>query len=150
VNGKDIREQDETHGRFVHHLDVVNAGQTPAYHLRGITRCHVLDHPIATNFDFTIPPGDHQSFMMLGPGQSTGHNSYADETLLPIDLIRIKSNGPWRLYNYGTFTYEDSFGTEYWTNFCYFLDFEFSTNVATGENTSTISAQATPHHNDAT
>ena len=149
VKGKDITEQDETHGRFIHFLKVVNAGQTPAYHLRGITRCHALNHPIPRNFDFTIPPGENQSVMMLGPGQSTGHNSYADETLTPIDLITIKSNGPWRLYNYGTFIYEDSFGTEYRTNFCYFFDFIFSTDVATGESSSVTALQATPHHNDA-
>jgi hypothetical protein len=150
IKGKDITEQDDTHGRFVHLLKVVNAGQTPAYHLRGITRLRVLDHPISRDFDFIIPPGDNQSVMMLGPRQSTGHNSYADETLTPRDLIRVKSNGPWRLYNYGTFTYEDSFGTEYRTNFCYFFDFTFFTDMATGENSSVTALQATPHHNDAT
>ena len=69
---------------------------------------------------------------------------------LPLELITIKSSGPWRLYNYGTFSYQDSFGTEYWTNFCYYFDWEWWTDVATGQHNCTIGVHASPHHNDAT
>ena len=150
VKGKGIQQQDETHGRFVHRLQVVNTGQTPAYNLRTSSRCHVVDHPIPISFDYAFPLGENQSVMMLGPGQKTGHHSYADKHLTPIELIKIKSQGPWRLYNHGTIIYEDTFGTEYWTNFCYFFEFQWSTNMATGLHDSTIAAQAAPHHNDAT
>ncbi len=87
---------------------------------------------------------------MLGPGQDTGHNSYANGPLNPIELIKIKSRGPWRLYNHGTFTYEDAFGTEYWSNFCYYFDWEYMIDTATWKTDSTIAVHTTPHHNDAT
>jgi hypothetical protein len=151
IVSKDIEEQMEAHEVFMQKLMVVNRGQTPAYSLRGISRWILAEHPLPQHFNFTIPMLPNQSFMMLGPGQDTGHNSYADGPFSPIELIKIKSSGgPWRLYNYGRFTYEDSFGTEYWTNFCYYFDWEYRLDLVKGKTDSTIAVHASPYHNDAT
>ena len=60
VEAKDIQEQTDTFGRFMHKLEVVNRGQTPAYNLRGISRCFMLDHPIPKDFDFDLVMGENQ------------------------------------------------------------------------------------------
>ena len=150
IDSTDLEEQMDTHEVFMQKLKIINKGQTPAYNLRGISKWILAEHPLPHDFDFEITMLPNQSFMMLGPGQDTGHNSHADGPFHPIEIIKIKSSGPWRLYNYGAFKYEDFFGTEYWTNFCYYFDWEYRLDIVTFKTDSTIAVHASPYHNDAT
>jgi hypothetical protein len=146
VTGTGLLEPHETHDwRFVHQFKIQNTGITPAYKLRveSLTRPHA--HPIPQDFDFDItPPGRNPSVMMLAAGQTVEHHSLADEPLSEADLISLKSQGSARrLYTFGTVYYEDAFGRERFTNFCYFLEWErrpkgYAFNVHPSE-----------HHNDA-
>jgi hypothetical protein len=125
VTGIGLDEQPE-HERFIHKFRIQNTGVTPAYKLRveSLTRPH--SHPLSADFEFTITPvGRNPSVMMLGPGQRVEHHSLADKPLTKAEMIEIKgADSTKRLYTIGTVKYEDAFGRERFTNFCYFLEWE--------------------------
>jgi hypothetical protein len=95
------------------------------------------------SFDIT-PHGKNPSVMMLGPGRTVGHDSYADTILSPEELSTIQNPGSgFRLYSYGTVRYKDTFGKPRFTNFCHFVDWKkTSTGLA-------LSVHPSEQHNDA-
>jgi hypothetical protein len=130
VTGIGFDEQDAGHERFIHKFRIENTGVTPAYKLRVESLTRPQPHPLSPDFDFAItPPGRNPSVMMLGPGQRVEHHSLADESLSPIEMFQIKrEESGQRLYTFGAVRYEDAFGRERVTNFCYFLEWEIRPN----------------------
>jgi hypothetical protein len=136
ATGKDLIEPTATQIHFIHRLEVKNTGLTPAYKLWIESLTRPLPHPLPKRFEFQIdPPGQNPSIMMLGSGQPTGHDSWADEPF-------SEGSGK-RLYTYGTIRYEDAFGRQRYTNFCYFVEWKVSTGRYT------ISVHPSEQHNDA-
>jgi hypothetical protein len=145
IVGKDFLIQGEEHERFVNQFSVLNAGQTPAYKLRIDSVTKPLPRPLPDDFDFSfMPEGRNRSVTMVGPGRNMGHDSLADTILTPAEMIRIKSaDSGVRLYSFGTIRYEDCFGKPRFTNFCYFLEWEFTSKGYS------FSVHPTEQHNDA-
>jgi hypothetical protein len=143
--GKDFLVQGDEHARFVNRFSVVNAGQTPAYKLKIDSVVKILPRPLPDNFAFDfIPEGKNRSMMMVGPGRSVGHDSLADAILSDEEMISImRSDSGVRLYSFGTIRYEDCFGHPRFTNFCYFLEWEVTTEGYS------FSVHPTEQHNDA-
>jgi hypothetical protein len=143
--GKDFLVQGVEHETFVHRLSVLNAGQTPAYKLQIDSVTKILQHPLPANFAFAfVPEGRNRSMMMIGPKRRVGHDSLADTILSDAELISImRTDSGVRLYSFGTIKYEDCFRKPRFTNFCYFLEWE-----VTSEGYS-FSVHPTEQHNDA-
>lgn len=145
LTGIDFIEQDKKQDRFIHKFEIKNTGLTPAYKLWIESLTRPLPHPLPADFSFAIdPPGRNPSVMMLGPGQTTGHDSHADEPLSKTELIKIRSlETGTRLYTFGTIRYEDAFGRKKFTNFCYFVEW------TAGTERYSISVHPSERHNDA-
>lgn len=148
VVSEDFITQDSANSRFVGVFRIRNTGQTPAYKLRVNSRTCALVHPPESNFKFVLNDDPlSQSVVMLGPREDTGHRSSADLPLTA-DVIRLVTNpdSAARLYTYGVVRYEDSFGKERFTNFCYFVDWA---DVPGTPNAHRIAVHVSNHHNDA-
>jgi hypothetical protein len=145
IVGKDFLIQGQEHERFVNQIRILNSGQTPAYKLRIQSVTRTLPYPLPAEFDFdATPKGRYPSVMMVGPGRELGHDSLADIILSPIEMANImREDSDIRLYSYGTIQYDDCFDQPRFTNFCFFLGWNITTEGYT------LFVHATEQHNDA-
>jgi hypothetical protein len=103
---------------FAIRMDIKNAGQTPAYDLRIISRTKFVDYPFPPRFDFSIPFVEDPSQGTLGPQQDVEAESRSDP-LTEADWAQIFSvTSAKRLCTWGRVAYTDIFKEPQYTNFC--------------------------------
>lgn len=56
VTSRDFTRQDDKDGKYVHHLKLINTGQTPAKMVQVVSTTRILDHPIDAKFDIQCQP----------------------------------------------------------------------------------------------
>jgi len=123
VSTGEIKDQDAPDEVFCHHFEIGNAGATPAYKLRVISRTAPLSHPISAGFDFTVPI-QNPSVTMLSPGEKKWHDSFAQRPLTEDEMRDAMSPaGKTRIYTYGSAFYEDCFGEKRQTDFCLYAEY---------------------------
>jgi hypothetical protein len=143
----DFITQTSADSRFEGVFKIRNAGQTPAYKMRVKSHTCPLSHPIGSDFNFVVDDLADQSIVMLGPREDAGHRSVAAAPLTADEIQLVTNPGSAaRLYTYGVVLYEDSFGKERFTNFCYFVDWAEVPGVP---NAHSITMHVSKHHNDA-
>ncbi|MGA2871365.1 MAG: hypothetical protein ABSF34_19660 [Verrucomicrobiota bacterium] len=98
-----------------------NFGQTPAYRAINWTGMGVAPHPLPKNFPYQTqksPIGPNPITIHPGNFDIAGVVLPATEPLAQWDFDRIGDGKNWRLYAWGTITYDDAFGKSHFTNFC--------------------------------
>lgn len=148
VRAEHLRVQGEDSEKFVLELRIENTGQTPANEIGIKSLVRIEKHPLPATFDFSVPDDsfDEPSVIILGPGGRSFHHSGAEGPFSEADMKEVKrAKSGRRIYCWGTIRYEDAFGAEQTTEFCYFLNWE--TKPDGGDR---IAVQVGRYHNKAT
>jgi hypothetical protein len=98
-----------------------NFGQTPAYRAINWTGMGVLAYPLSKDFPYPTqksPIGPNPITIHPGNFDIAGIVVSASQPLAQWDFDRIGDGKNWRLYAWGTVTYDDAFGQSHFTNFC--------------------------------
>jgi hypothetical protein len=118
-----------------------NSGQTPAYHVRAISGIAIARFPLEDNEIPSIAP-DKSPETVLNPTNEydVGENKEFDQEIRPADVDAVRDGKIDRIYVYGTVFYQDAFGTEHYSNFCFGLY---------GQGKELTTWEYCPTHNDA-
>jgi hypothetical protein len=107
------------------HLAPVNKGQTPARNAWNVGTIKILPFPLPADFDFPLPTTPVTQRVAVWPSESNGSKGWivADCPFSASELEEITTvDAKRRAWAYGILTYEDIFGKERHTRYCWFLD----------------------------
>jgi hypothetical protein len=104
--------------RFEVRTQILNFGNTPAYHVRHAVAADVLPFPLPLQFTFPLPEmGESES--VIGPHQNRIVSGIAAKRYPPIEVDQILKGFGQRLYMWGRVVYEDAFKIERFTEFSF-------------------------------
>ena len=107
------------------HLALANKGQTPARNTRNVGTIKILPFPLPEVFDFPLPKAQVTQRVSVWPNENNGSQGWivADRPFSESELEEITTiDAKRRAWAYGVLTYEDIFGRERHTRYCWFLD----------------------------
>jgi cbb3-type cytochrome oxidase subunit 3 len=121
---------------------IANVGHTPAYHMKVLGMMRTGDYPPPDTIELPYPlEHEPQKESTLTPGSIPYSMEPKTDTPVEASMIEaVKEGKRKRIYVWGTITYQDVFGKDHFTNYCYMFG---------GELWKRNDFEICPHQNDA-